>query len=75
MANKSFKTLLLQYIVNHRQSLQEEQDYNFHLLKYRRIDPVDLLEYQISLIRLQAFDEFSRDILALLDISNGGSKK
>lgn len=37
MANKSFKTLLLQYIVNHRQSLQEEQDYNFHLLKYRRM--------------------------------------
>lgn len=75
MANKSFKTLLLQYIVNRRQSLQEEQDYNFHLLKYRRIDPVDLLEYQISLIRLQAFDEFTRDILALLDIANGGSKK
>lgn len=73
--NKSFKTLLLQYIINQRQQMQEEQDYNFHLLKYRRIDTVDLLEYQISLIRLQAFDEFTRDILALLDISNGGGKK
>lgn len=75
MGNKSFKTLLLQYFVNRRQSLQEEQDYNFHLLKYRRIDPVDLLEYQISLIRLQAFEEFCHDILALLDIANGGCKK
>lgn len=62
MNNKSLKRLIYEYLVNNRQRLQDDYDNQVKLVKYREVDALDVYEYQLAITRLQAFEEFSRDI-------------
>ena len=70
MNNKSLKRLIYEYLVNNRQRLQDDYDNQVKLVKYREVDALDVYEYQLAITRLQAFEEFSRDIVQLLRISD-----
>lgn len=68
MSSKSYKKLILQYLISRGSDLQAEHDRNLRILEVRRSDEIDILEFLISHIRLQAFQEFSADILQILRI-------
>lgn len=70
MNNKSLKRLIYEYLVNNRQRLQDDYDNQVKLVKYREVDALDVYEYQLAITRLQAFEEFSRDIVQLMRISD-----
>lgn len=70
MNNKSLKRLIYEYLVNNRQRLQDDYDNQVKLVKYRDVDALDVYEYQLAITRLQAFEEFSRDIVQLMRISD-----
>lgn len=67
--NKPLKRLIYEYLVNNRQRLQDEYDNQVKLVKYRDVDALDVYEYQLSITRLQAFEEFAHDIIQLIRIS------
>lgn len=69
MASKSYKKLILQYLISHGSDLQADFDRNLRILEVRRSDEIDVLELLISLVRKQAFEEFSADILHIMRIS------
>lgn len=68
MSSKSYKKLILQYLISRGSELQAEHDRNLRILEVRRSDEIDVLELLISLIRKQAFDEYSADILQILKL-------
>ena len=70
MNNKSLKRLIYEYLVNNRQRLQDDYDNQVKLVKYRDVDALDVYEYQLAITRLQAFEEFSHDIVQLMRISD-----
>ena len=69
MSKKPIKRLILEYLINARSNLQAEFDRNLRLVQVRRSDEIDVLELLISLNRLQAFDDFMHDIVAILHMS------
>ena len=69
MPKKPIKRLILEYLINARSNLQAEFDRNLRLVQVRRSDEIDVLELLISLNRLQAFDDFMHDIVAILHMS------
>lgn len=68
MSSKSYKKMILQYLISRGSELQADNDRNLRILEVRRSDEIDILELLISHIRLQAFQEFSADILQILRI-------
>lgn len=60
------KTLLLQYFVHRTEILEDEHRQLRTTLRYRKIDSADCLECCISLERLNAFKEFTHDVMQLL---------
>ena len=69
--NKSLKRLIYEYLIITQERLQDDFDRNLRIVTVRRCDEIDLLELLISLIRKQAFDEFSHDIQSLIRLSEG----
>lgn len=69
MPKKPIKRMILEYLINTRTNLQAEFDRNLRLVQVRRSDEIDVLELLISLNRLQAFDDFMHDIVAILHMS------
>lgn len=74
MPKKSIKRMILEYLINTRTNLQEDFDRNLRLVQVRRSDEIDVLELLISLNRLQAFDDFMHDIVAILHMSDIAKK-
>lgn len=68
--SKSYKKLILQYLIARSTDLQDELDRNLRILQVRRSDEIDVLELLISLIRRQAFQEFSSDIVEIMKMSD-----
>ncbi len=66
--------MILEYLINTRTNLQEDFDRNLRLVQVRRSDEIDVLELLISLNRLQAFDDFMHDIVAILHMSEIAKK-
>lgn len=64
------KQLLLQYFIHRSELLEDElQEIQSHI-RYRRVDSCDCLELAIAIERLQAFREFSADVVALLKLND-----
>lgn len=74
MPKKPMKRMILEYLINTRTNLQAEFDRNLRLVQVRRSDEIDVLELLISLNRLQAFDDFIHDIVAILHMSEIAKK-
>ena len=65
---KTEKTLLYEYIFNRTVQLQADLDNASHLMKYRRSDTLDAVEFMIAKERYDAFVEFSHDVMHLLHL-------
>ena len=74
MPKKPIKRMILEYLINTRTNLQEDFDRNLRFVQVRRSDEIDVLELLISLNRLQAFDDFMHDIVAILHMSEIAKK-
>ena len=60
--------LLLQYIVNNKQALEEELRELQQRIRYRKISVDDCLELALCRERLFMFNQTTRDIVALLKL-------
>ena len=60
------KEVLMSYILNYRVRLESEFQRSQQQIRYRRIDTVDCLECIIAQTRLQAFEEYSAHIMAIM---------
>lgn len=61
--------LLYCYLIHRQGALEDElQEIQSHI-RYRRVDSCDCLELAVAIERLQAFREFSADVVALLKLN------
>lgn len=60
--------LLLQYIVNNKQALEEELRELQQRIRYRKISVDDCLELALCRERLSMFNQVTHDIVALLKL-------
>ena len=65
---KSHKELLHMYFLHTENELEETVQEYTNRIRRRRHDPIDFLELMLAEERLQAFIEFSHDILDLLNM-------
>ena len=65
------KEILIQYIQNNLDLYQNDVIKLKQHLRYRNIDVNDCIELSLSIERLAAFEKFSRDIMALLNLTSG----
>ncbi len=63
------KEILMTYIVNNRDRLQEDVIELQQRIRYRDVDAVDCLELSLAIERLSAFDDFSRSVMAIMRLS------
>ena len=62
--------LLLQYIVNNRQELEQELRELQQNVRYRKVSVNDCLELALCRERLSMFNQVTRDIVSLLKLGN-----
>lgn len=62
--------LLYCYLIHRGQQLEEELSEIQSHIRYRRVDSCDCLELAIAIERLQAFREFSANVVALLKLND-----
>lgn len=60
--------LLLQYIVNNKQALEQELRELQQNIRYRKISVNDCMELALCRERLSMFNQVTRDILSLLNL-------
>ena len=65
---KSHKELLHMYFLHTENELEDAVQEYTNRIRRRRHDPIDFLELMLAEERLQAFIEFSHDILDLLNM-------
>ena len=73
---KSEREMLDAYLLNFGTFLQDDLTELQNRVRFRKIDSVDLLEMTIALERLRAFQEFSKNVRAILhmcDVENSKS--
>jgi len=63
------KEILMTYIVNNRDRLQEDVRELQQRVRYRDVDAVDCLELSLAIERLTAFEDFSRSVMAIMKLS------
>lgn len=62
------KTLLLSWVVNEQQRLDQEYLDTLQRIRFRKSDTVDYVEMLILSQRMQDFEEFARNMLRLLNL-------
>ncbi len=62
--------LLLQYIINNKQLLEQELRERQQALRYRKISVEDCMELALCRERLNMFNQTTRDIVSLLKLGN-----
>ncbi len=63
------KEILMTYIVNNRDRLEEDVRELQQRVRYREIDAVDCLELSLAIERLTAFENFSRSVIEIMKLS------
>jgi len=63
------KEILMTYIVNNRDRLQEDVRELQQRVRYRDVDAVDCLELSLAIERLTAFEDFSRSVMEIMKLS------
>ncbi len=63
------KEILMTYIANNRDRLQEDVRELQQRVRYRDVDPVDCLELSLAIERLTAFENFSRSVIEIMKLS------
>ncbi len=66
--NQKEITLLMSYIYNNQQRLEDEVSHLQSNVRFRRIDSADSMELTKSLIYLEAFKDITTDIRSLLSL-------
>lgn len=61
--------LLCAYFLNYGIVLEDDVRQLRNTIRYREIDPVDCLELSLAIERKNAFDNFSRNVKAILSLS------
>jgi hypothetical protein len=59
---------MLQYFIHKRAAIESDLIELRQSVRYRAIDPVDCLELLMATERLQSFEAFTADVLALLRV-------
>ena len=62
------KTLLLSWVVNEQERLDQEYIDTLQRIRFRKSDTVDYVEMLILSQRMQDFEEFARNMLRLLNL-------
>lgn len=68
----TFKDRLLMYISNKSSVIDNEYDEHLQFMRYHSVDEVDHLESIIRKVRRDALREFTKDIFALMSLSDRG---
>ena len=68
MAKPGIKLLVLQYLYNRSDIIDQEFQMKISYNRYHRVDEVDLLELIIAKARKDLMEEISRDLTNLLEI-------
>ncbi len=63
------KEILMTYLVNNRDRLQEDVRELQQRVRYRDVDAVDCLELSLAIERLNSFEDFSRSVMAIMRLS------
>ncbi len=63
------KALIFSYILSQQKNLEDELQQLQSNIRYRKIDVVDCVEMMCVIERMNAFCQFSRDIISLLNLS------
>lgn len=63
------KEILMTYIVNNRDRLEEDVRQLQQNVRYKKVDPVDCLELSLAIERLNSFENFSRSVMAIMKLS------
>lgn len=65
--NKNEHKMLYSYLTNNLIFLEEEKSHTQQFIRYRsNLSSLDFLEYLIANERLQAFQEFSKNVMQIL---------
>lgn len=64
------KALIFSYILSQQKNLEDELQQLQSNIRYRKIDVVDCVEMICVIERLNSFYRFSRDVIALLNLSD-----
>lgn len=73
--NRKETELLAAYLHNYHVVLEDDLVELRNRVRYRCIDPVDCLELILALERLSAFENFSKNVRAILRISKDVEKE
>ncbi len=71
---KRQKEILMMYLMNTRDRLENDVVNLRQQLRYRNVDVVDCLELLLSLERLNIFNEIEKNVRALLNLSADDNK-
>ncbi len=63
------KEILMTYIINNRDRLQEDVRELQQRVRYREVDAVDCLELSLAIERMNAFEDFSRSVIEIMRLS------
>ncbi len=63
------KEILMTWIVNSRDRLQEDVRELQQRVRYRNVDAVDCLELSLAIERMNAFEDFSRSVIEIMKLS------
>jgi len=63
------KEILMTWIVNSRDRLQEDVRELQQRVRYRNVDAVDCLELSLAIERMNAFEDFSRSVMEIMKLS------
>lgn len=63
------KEILMTYISNNRDRLQDDVRHLQQRVRYRDIDAVDCLELSLAIERMNAFEDFSRSVMEIMKLS------
>lgn len=63
------KEILMTYIINSRDRLQEDVRQLQQRVRYRNVDAVDCLELSLAIERMNAFEDFSRSVMEIMKLS------
>ncbi len=63
------KEILMTYILNNRDRLEEDVRQLQQNLRYKKVDPVDCMELSLAIERLTSFNNFSQSVIEIMKLS------
>lgn len=70
MTMRSHKELLYEYFFSEEIRMEDELRQLQHNVRFRKIDDIDCHELLVATLRLEAFREFRKNVVALLNMKD-----